>query len=274
MESRLNGIYKKTQMNISLKGKTALVGGSSGGIGKAVALQLAHSGASVTLMSRSADKLKEIVSGLPIDQGQKHQYIVVDFSDFETYKNKISAYFENNTIDILVNNTQGPSAGNALEKETEDYQQAFDLLFKTVVFTTELALKQMRRNVWGRIINVASVSVKEPLPYLALSNTIRAAVVTWAKSLATDVGKYHITVNSILTGYFDTERITQLNAKKAEQLGISAKEVRSDMESKVPVKRIGDPKEYGYLVTFLASDKAAYITGTQLPIDGGLLKSL
>ncbi len=261
-------------MNITLKGKTALVGGSSGGIGKAIAQQLAESGASVTLMSRSEDKLQQIVSNLPTDRGQKHQYLVVDFSDFKGFQRIISKFFKNNAIDILVNNTQGPSAGNALEKKTEDYQQAFELLFKTVVFTTELALKQMQKNTWGRIINVASVSVKEPLSYLALSNTIRAAVVTWAKSLATDVGQYHITVNSILTGYFDTERIEQLNTRKAEQLGIPASDVRADMESKVPIKRIGDPREYGYLVAFLASDQAAYITGTQIPIDGGLLKSL
>jgi len=261
-------------MNILLKDKKALVGGSSGGIGKAIAQQLADSGAIVTLMSRSEDKLKTIVSNLPIDQGQSHQYLVVDFSDFEGYKKTISDYFENNSVDILVNNTQGPSAGNALEKTVSDYQEAFELLFKTVVFTTELALKKMQENKWGRIINVASVSVKEPLNYLALSNTIRAALVTWAKSLATDVGPDQITVNSILTGYFDTDRIAQLNAKKAEQLGIPQEEVRKDMESKVPLQRIGDPKEYGYLVAFLASEKAAYITGTQIPIDGGLLKSL
>ncbi len=261
-------------MNISLKNKKALIGGSSAGIGKAIAQQLAESGASVTLMARSEAKLKDIISGLPTDQGQKHQYLIIDFSDFEGYKKIISRYFKSNSVDILVNNTQGPTAGNALEKKVQDYQQAFELLFKTVVFTTELALKQMREYQWGRIINVASVSVKEPLNYLALSNTIRAAVVTWAKSLATDVGKDQITVNSILTGYFDTERISQLNAKKAEQMGIKQEEVRADMESKVPVKRIGDPSEYGYLVAFLASDKAAYITGTQIPIDGGLLKSL
>lgn len=261
-------------MNIYLKEKKGLVGGSSGGIGKAIAEQLAESGASVTLMARSKDKLEKIVDSLPTNQGQTHQYLVVDFSDFEGYKEIISDYFKNNSVDILVNNTQGPSAGNALEKNVSDYQEAFDLLFKTVVLTTELAIKQMQQNKWGRIINVASVSVKEPLNYLALSNTIRAAVVTWAKSLATDVGKDQITVNSILTGYFDTDRIAQLNAKKAEQLGIPQKEVRAEMESKVPLQHIGDPKEYGYLVAFLASDKAAYITGTQIPIDGGLLKSL
>ena len=261
-------------MNITLKNKRALVGGSSGGIGKAIAQQLAESGASITLMARNEAKLKAVVESLPTTEGQEHQYLLVDFSDFEGYKKIISRYFDTNSVDILINNTQGPAAGNALEKNVADYQEAFDLLFKTVVFTTELALKQMRKNKWGRIINVASVSVKEPLSFLALSNAIRAAVVTWAKSLATDVGEFQITVNSLLTGFFDTDRIAKLNSKKAEQLGISEAEVLADMKSKVPLKRIGDPKEYGYLVAFLASDHAAYITGTQIPIDGGLLKSL
>lgn len=261
-------------MNISLIGKKALVGGSSDGIGKAIAIQLAESGASVTLVSRSEDKLKKIVDQLSTIDGQKHQYLVVDYTDFEDYKTKITAYFKNNKLDILVNNTQGPSAGNALEKQTEDYQQAFDLLFKTTVFTTELALKNMIQNNWGRIINVASVSVKEPLSYLALSNSIRAAVVTWAKSLASDVGKHQITVNSILTGYFDTNRIAQLNATKAKQLQISETDVLHQMEEKVALKRIGKPEEYGYLVAFLASENAGYITGTAIPIDGGLLKTL
>ena len=261
-------------MNITLLNKKALVGGSSGGIGKAIAQQLAESGASVTLMSHSEEKLHHIVAELPTDQGQQHQYLAVDFNNFKDYKKVISTYFENNTVDILVNNTQGPSAGSALEKKVDDYQEAFDLLFKTVVFTTELALQSMMQKNWGRIINVASVSVKEPLSYLALSNSIRAAVVTWAKSLATDVGKHNITVNSVLTGYFDTDRIAQLNAKKAEQLGVEQSQVRKDMESRVALQRIGNPKEYGYLATFLASDNAAYITGTNIPIDGGLLKSL
>ncbi|NKI33253.1 SDR family oxidoreductase [Croceivirga thetidis] len=261
-------------MNISLKGKKALVGGSSRGIGKAIAQQLAESGASVTLLSRSVDKMQDIIKNLPKTENQEHSFLQVDFSDFEAYKAIIFDYFKNNTIDILVNNTQGPQAGGALEKKVDDYQIAFDLLFKSVVFTTELALPHMQKNNWGRIINVASISVKEPLNYLALSNTIRAAVVTWSKGLAMDVAKQGITVNSVLTGYFDTERIAQLNAKKAEKLGVSQSEVRKTMERQVPVGRIGKPEEYGYLVSFLASDKAAYINGTNIPIDGGLLKSL
>ena len=261
-------------MNISLKGKKALVGGSSKGIGEAIARQLAESGASVTLMARNEERMKSIVNGLNTNTGQTHQYLVVDFSNFEAFKSMISSFFETNSIDILINNTQGPESGGALEKNVDDYQKAFDLLFKSVVYTTELALKHMQQNKWGRIINVASISVKEPLNYLALSNTIRAAVVIWAKSLAYDVAQDGITVNSVLTGYFDTDRIAQLNTKKAEKMGVSPEEVRSTMESMVPAKRIGKPEEYGYLATFLASDQAAYITGTNIPIDGGLLKSL
>ncbi len=264
----------KNKMNILLKGKNVLVGGSSRGIGKAIAHQLAESGANITLMARNEEKLKAILLELPTSVGQKHNYLLVDFNDFEGYKKTISDFFETHKIDILINNTQGPKAGGVMDVNISDYQEAFDVLFKSVVFTTQLALPQMMKNQWGRIINVASISVKEPLSYLALSNSIRAAMVTWSKTLATDVAQHQITVNSILTGYFDTERINDLNATKAQQMGISIDEVRNNMEQQVPMKRIGKPKEYGFLVAFLASEQASYITGTQIPIDGGLLKSL
>ncbi|MEJ1223028.1 SDR family oxidoreductase [Sediminicola sp. 1XM1-17] len=261
-------------MEISLRGKKALVGGSSQGIGKAIGQQLAASGASVTLMARSGNKMKDIISELPTDQGQKHQFLEVDFTNFNSYQEIIGGYFRDNSVDILVNNTQGPASGGAMDKHVEDYQTAFDLLFKTVVFTTELALKGMIAQKYGRIINIASVSVKEPLSYLTLSNSIRAAVTTWAKTLAADVGHYGITVNSTLTGYFDTERLKGLNGAKAKSFGIPIEEVNQQMLANVPVCRFGDPKEYGYLVAFLASEQASFITGTNIPIDGGMLKSL
>jgi len=137
-----------------------------------------------------------------------------------------------------------------------------------------LALDNMKKNKWGRIINMTSVSVKEPLSYLALSNTIRSSVTTWGKTLANEIGSYNVTVNNILTGYFNTERINELNSEKARKLNIKIEEVFSVMENLVPLKRIGDPKEFAYLVTFLASEKASYINGINIPIDGGLLKSL
>jgi len=258
-------------MKIDLTGKKALVGGSSKGIGLGIANELANSGASVCLMARNESRLKEIVGQLP--NSSNHSYLVVDFSKFEEYKLKIEEYIQNNHIDILVNNTQGPPAGNSLSKNIDSYQEAFDLLFKSVVHTTSLVIPKMQKNKWGRIINVTSVSVKEPLNYLVLSNSIRSAVVAWAKSLSVDLGPDGITVNSILTGYFDTERIKELNKEKSKSLKITETEVLDKMKSLVPASRLGRPEEYGYLVSFLSSDNAAYINGASIPIDGGLLKS-
>ena len=258
-------------MKIELSGKKALIGGSSKGIGLGIASQLAESGASVCLMARNESKLKKIVNQLP--NSENHSYLIVDFSNFEEYKIKIEAYLENNQVDILVNNTQGPPAGNSLSKDIDSYQEAFDLLFKSIVYTTSLIVPKMQKNKWGRIINVTSVSVKEPLNYLVLSNSIRSAVVAWAKSLSVDVGKDGVTVNSILTGYFDTERIKELNKEKSKSLNISENEVLEKMKSLVPLNRLGKTEEYGYLVSFLSSDKAAYINGASIPIDGGLLRS-
>lgn len=260
-------------MKIDLSGKYALVGGSSKGIGKAIAERLAASGASVTLMARSEALLKTIVAQLDTSHGQQHQYLVVDFSNFSAFASQMDTYFESNKVDILVNNTQGPAAGGAIEKSIKNYQTAFDLLFKCAVHTTTLALKHMQSQQWGRIVNVASVSVKEPLNYLALSNSLRAALVTWAKSLSMDIAADNITINNTLTGYFDTERIAQLNAQKAKKMNVSPEKVREAMEAQVPMQRIGQPEEYANLVCFLASQKASYITGTNIPIDGGLLKS-
>ena len=261
-------------MNISLKGKNALIGGSSRGLGYAVARQLAISGASVTLMSRNEKKLKEIVVNLENETKIKHNYLIVDFNNFDSYKEKISTFLSDNPIDILVNNTQGPKPGDVESLSIEDYQNAFDLLFKSVVHTTSIALPFMKKNSWGRVLNMVSISVKEPLSYLALSNTIRGSVVTWAKTLANDVACDNITVNNILTGYFKTERIEELNFEKAKKLNISIDQVFDAMKNQVPMKRIGNPEEFGYLASFLCSDKASYITGINIPIDGGLIKSL
>ena len=260
-------------MNINLEGHTALVGGATSGLGKAIALQLAACGAKVTLMARSRDKLETVLHELPRDHGQHHDYLAVDFSDFNDYQDRIQAYFDGKTVDILVNNTQGPAAGAVLDKDIADYQGAFDLLFKTYCHTTLLALEGMRRKKHGRIINVSSMSVKEPLPNMALSNSLRAAAINWAKTLASEVAADGITVNNILTGSFDTERLKSLHQKQAEQKGADLEEWRKQAADKIPMKRFGRPEEYGYLAAFLASEYAAYITGTNIPIDGGALQS-
>ncbi len=265
---------KNIKMRIDLDGKKALVGGSTGGIGKAIAIELSKCGADVTLMARNKEKLKKTINELSKNENSNHNYIEVDFNNFNDLKIVTADFFKKNTIDILINNTQGPAAGGSLEKNVTDYQNAFDLLFKTHVWITSLALKGMTLKKWGRIINVASISVKEPLNYLVLSNSMRAALVTWAKSLSIDVAKNSITVNNILTGYFDTDRIQKLNLEKAKEMKIKPGEVRKAMENMVPMKRIGDPEEYAYLVCFLASNFSSYITGANIPIDGGLIKSL
>ena len=261
-------------MKINLQGKKALVGGSTQGLGKAIALQLAECGAEVTLMARNKDKLEKVKLELTTDFNQIHQILEVDFTNFSSYKTVIEGYFKTNTVDILVNNTNGPKGGTVFEKNIDDYQQAFDVLFKSVVFTSMLAVKNMKNNKFGRIINATSLTVKEPLEHLVLSNSMRAAVTIWAKTLSRDVAKYGITVNNILTGIFDTERIKELNKLQAKAKGISVEEVFENLKKSIPMKRIGKPEEFGYLVSFLASEYASYITGTNIPIDGGLIKSL
>ncbi|MET3037202.1 SDR family oxidoreductase [Chryseobacterium sp. NRRL B-14859] len=258
-------------MNIQLFSKNALVGAATQGIGAGIATELAKCGANVTVMSRNEVKLKNFVSSLPVvNPDQKHEYLAVDFSDFENYKKMISEYFRTHSIDILVNNTNGPEPGLALDKTPEDYQKAFDLLFKTVCETTLLVLPYMIRQKNGRIINVSSLSVKEPIGNLALSNSIRSAVIAWAKTLSNEIAQHNVTVNNVLTGYFDTERIQNLIQHEARQTGGSVEEIRKMRENKIPMKRLGKPEEYGHLVAFLASEYASYLTGTSIPLDGGL----
>ena len=261
-------------MEVSLVGKKALVGGSSKGIGFGIAKQLAESGASVCLMARDVKKMQEIVQTLPSTNSQEHSYLVVDFSDFNSFKNIIEDYLNENQIDILINNTQGVPAGNSLSKSIDDYQKAFDVLFKCVVHTSSLAINKMKEKGWGRIINLTSISVKEPLNYLVLSNSIRAAVVTWGKSLSVDLAPFGVTVNSIITGFIDTEHLAHLNEQKSKNINIPVSEILDGIKKSIPSNRLGKPSEMGELATFLASDKASYITGTAIPIDGGFLRSI
>ncbi|WP_292010823.1 SDR family oxidoreductase [Chryseobacterium sp.] len=258
-------------MKINLISKNALVGAATQGIGAAVATELAQCGANVTVIARNEAKLMNFISLLPvIAEGQNHQYIVADYSDFENYKSIISEYFKNHTVDILVNNTNGPATGLALEKETEAYQSAFDLLFKTTCETSLLALPHMIKQKYGRIINVSSLSVKEPIANLVLSNSIRSAVVAWSKTLSNEVAQHNITINNVLTGFFDTERIKQMIENEAQGSNTSPADIKQARENKIPMKRLGKPEEYAYLVAFLASEYASYLTGASIPLDGGL----
>ncbi|MEX2565184.1 MAG: SDR family oxidoreductase [Cyclobacteriaceae bacterium] len=261
-------------MKIDLNGFRAVIGGSSRGLGFAIAGQLASCGAQVTLMARNREKLEDALRSLPQPTGAAHDYLLVDYSDFEQFQDLTADFFKDNPIDILVNNTNGPKAGTVFEKTVGDYQEAFDLLFKTYHHLTHLLLPKMKINGYGRIINVSSISVKEPMANLVLSNSIRSAVISWAKSLSREVAADGITVNNILTGSFETERIEELVQAQSVKTGISFDDLLEEKKSAIPQKRFGQPKEYGYLAAFLASPYAAYINGTNIPIDGGFLNSL
>lgn len=258
-------------IQINLENKKALVGASSGGIGCAIAQQLALHGASVTLMARNEEKLKIALATLDRSRGQQHRYLVVDFNDFEEYQRVISQYFTHHVVDILINNTNGPKAGTIADQSLADYQRAFDLLFKTHCYTTDLALPHMKSAGYGRIINVSSLTVKEPMSNLVLSNTVRTALMSWSKSLAKDVAVHNITVNSVLTGLFDTARIQSLTQMDAERLDIPYEEALSLRLKQVPMNRLGRPEEYGYLVAFICSEYASYLTGSNIPLDGGMM---
>lgn len=261
-------------MEISLMGKKALVGGASRGLGRAIAVQLADCGAEVTLMARNEEKLKLAREALPAGFGQQHSILVVDFTDFTSFKTVVGNWFAEHQVDILINNTNGPSAGGVFEKSIDEYQQSFDLLFKTVCYVTLECLKGMRERRYGRIINLSSITVKEPVQNLVLSNSIRSAVISWAKTLARETASMGITVNNILSGYFETERLTEIYRVQAESKSMLMDEYKTLMKKEIPAGRFGDPQEFGQLVAFLASDYAAYITGASIPIDGGLLRAV
>lgn len=261
-------------MDIQLNGKKALVGGSSSGIGAAIAIELAKCGASIVLMARNEDKLKEVIALLDRSKGQEHHYLVTDFSNYESHKAIVHSFFETNTVDILVNNTNGPAAGDVTSKGEDDYLAAFNLLFQNAVFTSTLALPGMKDKGYGRIINVSSMTVKEPQDGLILSNTMRTALVSWSKSLSNAVASHGITVNSILTGYFDTDRLNSLMNIQADREGVSLEVIKTKRLESVPMKRLGEPKEYGYLASFLASEYASFLTGASIPLDGGIAKTI
>lgn len=261
-------------MIIDLKGYHAVVGGSTRGLGLAIAQQLAESGATITLIARNQARLEQARDSLSVKNGQKHDFLEVDFLKFDTFKERTNRFFKDKKIDILVNNTNGPQAGTVEQKATEAYQEAFDLLFKTYHHLTHLLLDGMKERGFGRILNVASVSVKEPMPNLVLSNSIRSAVVSWAKSLSEAVAPFGVTVNSILTGAFDTERIRELTENQVQGSGKSIEELMDARKAAIPAGRFGKPEEYGYLLTFLASPQAAYISGASIPIDGGASRGL
>lgn len=262
-------------MNLSLTGKNALVCGASQGLGAAVATELALLGANVIVLARNAEKLQSVVAKLDTTQKQQHSYIVADTTDPQGVKEKAEAYLgKGNTIHILVNNSGGPASGPLIETGVADLQAAFNAHLITSHLLAQAVLPGMRAAQYGRIINIVSTSIKEPIKGLGISNTIRAAVANWAKTLATEIGNNGITVNNVLPGFTKTDRLGYLFGKQAEAASVSIEEIEKRSAAIIPAGRLGEPSEFGAAVAFLCSPAASYINGINLPVDGGRLQGL
>lgn len=257
-------------MNIDLTGKRAVVCGSSRGIGRAVAEVLARLNASVTLVARDEDALRQVCDGLAREAGQQHDFMAVDFSVVADLRHKIHEYAQNRPpTHILVNNTGGPPAGPVLDAGTEAFVTAFSNHLICNHILAGALIPGMRTEKYGRIINIVSTSVKAPLPGLGVSNTVRGAVASWAKSLANEVGAFGVTVNNVLPGATQTGRLEALIEGRAKQAGQSVRQVTEAMIGQIPLQRFAQPEEIAYAVAFLASPAGAYINGVNLPVDGG-----
>jgi 3-oxoacyl-[acyl-carrier protein] reductase len=258
-----------------LSNKTALVCGSTQGIGKATAMKLAEMGATIVLLARNEQKLKETLLELPQTAHQNHQYFVADFSNPDALKATINEFIKQGiTINILVNNTGGPKGGPIKDATTEEFINTFNQHLICNHILVQALYPGMIESGYGRIINVISTSVKQPLPNLGVSNTIRGAVASWSKTLANELGEYGITVNNVLPGATNTIRLQGIADAKSQKTGETVSEIFDEMALESPMKRIAQPEEIAAAIAFLASPEASYINGINLPVDGGRTKSL
>lgn len=262
-------------MDMDLTGRHALVCGASQGIGRACAVELAKLGANITVLARREDALQRLVDELPsIQAEQKHDFIVADSGDTDGLRAATELLVAANPVHILVNNSGGPPPGPALDAQVDAFLDAYR---KHLIANHVLAgavIPAMREAGYGRIVNIISTSVKEPIRGLGVSNITRWAVASWAKTLATELAPFGITVNNVLPGSTRTPRIEQIVATRAEKSGASIGDTQRAMEAEVPMRRFADPSEIAAAVAFLASPAAGYITGVNLPVDGGRTRSL
>ncbi len=262
-------------MNLDLTSKNALVCGSSQGIGKACAIELAALGANVTLFSRNHAALTGVLSQLDTSKNQQHSVLVTDFSQPEQVKTVINdAIAKGQHFEILINNTGGPAPGPANSADASAFIEAFNLHLISNHHLVQALIPYMKQQGYGRIINVISTSVKQPLPNLGVSNTIRGAVASWAKTLANELGEFGITVNNVLPGATATARLDAIIAGKAKKQNISIEQATANEKSTIPLRRFAEPEEFAAAAAFLASPAAGYITGINLPVDGGRTSSL
>lgn len=263
-------------MNLDLTGKNAFVCGSTQGIGKAIATELAILGANCILIARNEAKLIEVKNGLDTSKGQNHNFIVADFSIPPQLKLVVEDFIEINEleINILINNTGGPAGGPIENAKTDEFISTFSNHLICNHIMMQAVKDGMKKSGYGRIINIISTSVKQPLNGLGVSNTIRGAVASWAKTLANELGEFGITVNNVLPGATDTVRLKSIIENKASKTGGEISAIQQEMANQVPMKRIAQPEEIANAVAFLASPAASYINGINVPVDGGRTKSL
>ncbi len=262
-------------MNLGLKDKVAIVTASSKGIGQAIAEALISEEAKVVICSRSKDDLMKTAADIKSKLGVEPVWSVCDLNKTKDIETTVeAARIEYGKIDILVNNCGGPTAGLFSEISESEWQDAFEQVLMSAVRLSRLVLPDMLSKEWGRIINITSVSAKQPIDNLILSNSLRAGLVGFAKSLSNEVAKYNITVNNIAPGFTLTHRLYDLAVHKAKQVGKSHEEIISDMAKEVPMNRLGLPEEIASVVTFLASQKASYLTGNTIHVDGGYVKGI
>jgi 3-oxoacyl-[acyl-carrier protein] reductase len=262
-------------MEINLQSKRALVCGSTQGIGKSIAIDLAEAGAEIILFARNEEALKKTLAELPNNYQQKHKYIAADFSHPEKVGEAIKTFIsKNNSIQIIINNTGGPTAGQAIDADIQDFRIAFNQHLINNQLILQALLPGMKESGYGRIINIISTSVKVPIQGLGVSNTIRGAVASWAKTISNELGPFGITVNNILPGLTKTKRLESLIEKRANDAGKSIIQMEELMKATIPLRRFADANEISSLACFLASPYASYITGTSIRVDGGSTPSI
>ncbi len=263
-------------MDLDLIGKNAIVCGSTQGIGKAIAIELASLGANIILIARNGEKLNTVCGELDTSKGQEHHYLTADFSIPPQLKLIVEDYIETNNVEIniLINNTGGPAGGPIENAKSDEFIHTFSNHLICNHILMQAVKESMKKSGYGRIINIISTSVKQPLNGLGVSNTIRGAVASWAKTLANELGEFGITVNNVLPGATDTVRLKSIIENKAEKTGKDVEAIKQEMANIVPMKRIAQPEEVANAVAFLASPAASYINGINVPVDGGRTKSL
>ena len=262
-------------MNIDLRNKRAIVCGSTQGIGKAIAIELASLGANITLFARDRNGMKTVLEELDVSSNQKHEMLEADFRFPDQVKEVIAQYVQNGIIvHILVNNSGGPAPGLAIESDPNDFLNAFSQHLVCNQHLVQAVVPQMKEEKYGRIINVISTSVRTPIPNLGVSNTTRGAVASWAKTISAELGPFGITVNNILPGLTSTKRLDSLINAIADGKGISYDQQVEEMKANVPARRFADPFETAALAGFLASPSAAFINGESIRVDGGATPSI